>query len=106
MDIETAAMGLIGNAGEARSIAFEALELAKSGKIKEAKEKLASAKDASLKAHEIQTELIVKEADGEGLPYALLMVHAQDHLMTAMLARELIAELIAIYEKYDGTCCK
>lgn len=27
----------------------------------------------------------------------LVMVHAQDHLMTSILAKELIAELIAIY---------
>ena len=29
----------------------------------------------------------------------LVMVHAQDHLMTSMLARELVAELIELHEK-------
>ena len=29
----------------------------------------------------------------------LLLVHAQDHLMTSMLAQELIAELIELHEK-------
>ncbi len=44
-----------------------------------------------------QTQLI--EADeGEGkTKMTLVMVHAQDHLMTSILAKELIAELIAIY---------
>ncbi len=37
-------------------------------------------------------------AAGEGkIPIHLIMVHAQDHLMTAMLAKELIIELIDIY---------
>ncbi|EYI26208.1 TPA: PTS N N'-diacetylchitobiose transporter subunit IIA, partial [Salmonella enterica] len=30
---------------------------------------------------------------------SLVLVHAQDHLMTSMLARELIAELIELHEK-------
>ncbi|MBN1468532.1 MAG: PTS lactose/cellobiose transporter subunit IIA, partial [Fusobacteriaceae bacterium] len=34
------------------------------------------------------------------LKIGLLMVHAQDHLMTAILARELIEEIISIHEKF------
>jgi len=33
---------------------------------------------------------------------SLLMVHAQDHLMNAMLAQELIEEMIRLYNKVDG----
>jgi PTS system cellobiose-specific IIA component len=33
----------------------------------------------------------------------MLMVHAQDHLMTSMLAAELIRELIALYKRLDQT---
>ncbi|ETJ29563.1 N,N'-diacetylchitobiose-specific phosphotransferase enzyme IIA component, partial [human gut metagenome] len=29
----------------------------------------------------------------------MVLVHAQDHLMTSMLARELITELIELHEK-------
>ena len=48
-------------------------------------------------AHLVQTQLI--EADeGEGkTKMTLVMVHAQDHLMTSILARELVTELIHIY---------
>ena len=47
----------------------------------------------------MQTRLI--EADeGEGkIPVTLILVHAQDHLMTAMLARELVTELIELHRK-------
>ena len=37
-----------------------------------------------LKAHELQTDLIVREAEGEKLDIGLIMVHSQDHLMTAI----------------------
>ena len=45
----------------------------------------------------MQTQLI-ESAAGEGkMKVSLVLVHAQDHLMTSILAKELIAELIAIY---------
>lgn len=91
------AMQLVGNAGESRSLSFEALAAAKAGNFDKAEELLAEAKQKSLAAHEIQTELICKEADGDGIEIGLLMVHAQDHLMTSILARDLVAELIEIY---------
>lgn len=99
MDIETIAMELVGNAGEARSLAFEALAQAKNKNFEKAKELLEESKQASLKAHHIQTDLICQEADGNKVEIDLLMVHAQDHLMTSILARELITEIISLYEK-------
>ena len=39
------------------------------------------------------------EGNGEGPQVTLLLVHAQDHLMTSMLAQELIEELIDLHEK-------
>jgi len=99
IDLEMAAMKLVGNAGESRSLTFEALKAAKNKDFDGAKLKLEQSKEASLKAHEIQTELICAEADGNGIELGLLMVHAQDHLMTALLARELVEEMIDIYKK-------
>lgn len=101
MDIEVVAMELVGNAGEARSLAFEALAEAKKGNFQKADELLEQSKEASLKAHHTQTELICNEADGNGIEMNLLMVHAQDHLMTSILARELIEEMISLYKRLD-----
>ena len=41
--------------------------------------------------------MLGKEASGSETNVNLIMVHAQDHLMTAMLARELIGELVNIF---------
>lgn len=99
MDLEVAAMELVGNSGESRSLAFEALYLAKDGKFEEAQEKIKESKEKMLRAHSIQTELICKEADGEDFKIGLLMIHAQDHLMTAILARELVEEIVKVQER-------
>ncbi len=101
MDLEMAAMELVGNSGESRSLSFEAHYLAKEGKFEETQEKIKESKEKMLKAPSIQTELICKEADGEDMKIGLLMVHAQDHLMTAILARELVEEIINVHEKMD-----
>ena len=93
---ELVSFALIAKAGEARSKAFGALEAAKKGDFM--KESSASA----LEAHHAQTDLLVKEANGDHTPVDVLLVHAQDHLMTSMLARELIAEIIEVRREAAG----
>ncbi len=98
MDQEVVVMDIIVNAGEARSLCFEALAYAKKMQIDEAKSCLTQAKACLNRAHLTQTQLI--EADeGEGkVKMTLVMVHAQDHLMTTILAHELATELVVLHE--------
>lgn len=83
---------IISLAGESKSLAYEALRLAKENKFEEADKIL-------LQSHEYQTNLITKEADGEKFNINMLFIHAQDHLMTAMSEKNLIKELINILKK-------
>lgn len=99
MDIEAVAMVIVGNAGESRSLSYEALRVAKKGEFEKAKKLLDEAKERMYVAHSVQTELICSEADGKGIEINLLMIHAQDHLMNAILARELVEELIEVYRE-------
>lgn len=88
---------IIAQAGKCRALAFEALDCAREGDFVQADEKIAEAKEASLAAHNEQTSLLACEAAGDHEPVRLMMVHAQDHLMTAMLAYELIEEMVRMY---------
>ncbi|MCG8540336.1 MAG: PTS lactose/cellobiose transporter subunit IIA [Clostridia bacterium] len=94
MNIESIAMQIIINSGDARSNAFKALEHAKNGDFVGAENCLNEAKEKALDAHRAQTELLQKEASGDNMKVTLLMVHAQDHLMTSMLAKDLISEMV------------
>ena len=102
MELEEQVMGIIINSGEARSCAYQALSLAKQGDFAGAEAKMELAREAANAAHLVQTKLI--EADmGEGkTTMTLIMVHAQDHLMTSMLARELVKEIIELHKKIAG----
>jgi len=94
--METIIMELVVNAGSARSTAIEAIRAAKSGDFTNAEAMLEEADRTLLKSHEVQTELIQKELNGEKVEVGLLMVHAQDHLMNAMTVMDLAREIIDI----------
>ncbi len=99
---EAISFGLIAAAGQARSLAFEALKAAREHDFARADELLEQSRATGLEAHEQQTKLLVKEANGDHTPVDVMLVHAQDHLMTAMLAQELIEELVYLHkEKAD-----
>ncbi|MVZ47624.1 PTS N,N'-diacetylchitobiose transporter subunit IIA [Raoultella sp. Lac2] len=98
LDTEEVVMGIIVNAGHSRSLCYEALHHAKAGDFDQATELLAMAAEAGKEAHAIQTKLI-EEDEGMGkTTMTLVMVHAQDHLMTSILCREIITELVQIYK--------
>ena len=99
MNTEDVAMMLIVCSGDARTLAFQALAAAKEGNFDEAKKLLAKSEEKALEAHHVQTGLLTAEAGGEGAEMNILLVHSQDHLMTSMLAQELIRELIVLHEK-------
>lgn len=87
-------MAIITSAGDAKSDAFEALETAKEGDFDTAKTLMEKSRVTMLEAHKAQTKLLQKEAQGEDMKISILLIHAQDHLMTAKLAQELIEQLI------------
>jgi PTS system cellobiose-specific IIA component len=98
-NLEETVMELIINAGESRSCAMQALYAAKAGKWDEVDQLLEESTAASKLAHKVQTSLIGLDQGTGKVPVNLIMVHAQDHIMTSMLARELIEELIAVHRK-------
>ena len=99
MDIEMIVMRLVVNGGNARSTAIEALRAAKVGDFKKSDELMEEADTILKEAHEIQTEMIQNELNGNKVEVGLLMVHAQDHLMNAMTVMDLCKEMIDILRK-------
>ena len=97
--LEEAVMEIIVNAGQSRSLCFEALHAARQGNIDEAKSLLREADGYARQAHEMQTKLIEQDAGEARQPMTLIMVHAQDHLMNSLLARELSEEIIHLYQR-------
>lgn len=102
VNTEMLAMQLIAGAGDAKGYAFDAINCANEGNYEEAEKMLKEAENASLPAHKEQMGLIQAYASGEDVPMTILMVHAQDHLMSAELAQDLIRELLTLYKRVDA----
>lgn len=103
-ELEQQIVGIISAAGDSKAKAFEAMKKIKEGNYDEARQLLAESREADLAAHKIQTQLITAEmSGGDNRPeIGLLMVHAQDHYMTSQLARDMVEELIDIFEAKEG----
>ncbi|HIF9183849.1 TPA: PTS lactose/cellobiose transporter subunit IIA [Photobacterium damselae] len=97
--LEAMIMELLVTSGHARSCALLAIQAAKKNEQEQAQLLLNDAKDAINDAHKIQTELIgVDEGCGK-LPVTLITVHAQDHLMNAMVIYDLAQDVIELYRR-------
>jgi PTS system cellobiose-specific IIA component len=96
MNLEEIIMGIIINAGDARAHAYEALDKANNGDFQGAEQSMELANEAIGQAHEVQTSLLVREANGEKLDIGVLFVHSQDHLMTAISEKNLIGQIIEL----------
>lgn len=96
-------MEMISSAGESKMKSFEALKKVKTREYDEARKLLNEAREADLAAHQIQTKIIAAELSNSDSKsqVGLLMVHAQDHYMTAQLARDLIEALINVFEERE-----
>ncbi|PWC19969.1 PTS lactose/cellobiose transporter subunit IIA [Brenneria roseae subsp. roseae] len=96
---ENTVMELIIYAGEARSGAMEALRAAREHDWEKTEQMLSAASVAARKAHHIQTALIGADEGRGKIPVNLILVHAQDHLMSAMLCRDLVEELVYLHRE-------
>lgn len=99
MDLEQIVFKIISSAGDARSSCFDALRYAKSGDFEKADACIAKADEELIEAHNIQMSMIQKEASGKKQEVTLLLMHAEDHLMNAILAKDLIEEMIQLYKR-------
>lgn len=98
-EIQAISFEIIGYAGDAFSYFFQAVDKARDGKIKEAEELVKVGEEQMVQAHRVQTNLLTAEAGGKDLAYSIIMVHAQDHLMTTIMYERIAKEFISLYKE-------
>lgn len=95
-------MMLLCQAGEARSAVMQAMIEARNGDFEQAEIMLNTAEKALTEVHRTQTSLIGFD-EGEGkVIMTLILTHIQDHIMTAMLCRDLANEIIEIHRRLNS----
>ncbi|EJB9340927.1 PTS lactose/cellobiose transporter subunit IIA [Salmonella enterica] len=91
---ESTVMELLIYAGQARSDAMEAIAASRRKEWDTANSLMLSSEAACREAHKIQTALIGLDEGTGKVTVNLILVHAQDHLMAAMLCQDLARELV------------
>lgn len=95
---EELAMEIILHGGNARAKAYDALSSAKNGDFDTANQYLLEAEKELEEAHRFQTNALQDMKLELSGSTPLIMVHAQDHLMTAMAEKTLIGEMLYLYK--------
>lgn len=97
-EIQNVAFTIILHSGNSRTMVHEGFDLMRSKEFEKAEEKLDEATSELTAAHQSQTTLMQKYTAGEEVNTDIIMVHAQDHLMTTMTLREVALEMLSLYQ--------
>ncbi len=93
------AFTIISFSGMSRAAVHEAMDAMRAGDFELATQKLAEADEQMVEAHKAQTDLLHAFANGTEIEIQIIMVHAQDHLMTTMTLKEAAEEMLQNYKK-------
>lgn len=97
--IEMVCFEIITEVGNARSLYIEAIQEAKEGSFDRAEELMKEGRAAFANGHHAHADLAQKEAEGEPAQSCLLLMHAEDQLMSAEAFGILAREFIDVYKK-------
>ncbi len=101
-NMEMVAFNIISNVGMAKSLAMESLREVRKGNYKLAEQKMEEAEKFLVEGHHAHAELIQKEAAGEKLEFSLIILHAEDQMMSAETIKDLAKEMIDMYKELKG----
>ena len=100
IDTEAYSFQLILHSGNARSLAFEALQAAKNSTFDEANKKYDEAKAELIEAQKMHAQLLRMMANNEKIEITLLLIHGEDHITASSMAVENTREFINSFPTY------
>lgn len=98
-DLELKSFEIISNVGSARSYYIEAISFAKKYDFDAAEKSIASGIEAFNAGHKAHSDLVSREASGEKTPFSLILMHAEDQLMSAEGFKIIVIEFVELYKK-------
>lgn len=97
--LELVCFEIISSVGNARSLYIEAIQEAKAGNFEKAADLIKEGEESFTQGHHAHAELVQKEAAGEATPFSLILMHAEDQLMSAEGFRIIAEEFIEVYRR-------
>ena len=96
-EFELICMQMITNSGSAKSSYIEAIQKAKDKDFEGAERLMEEGDQFFSEAHGVHGNLLAKEASGEKVEFALILMHAEDQMASTEMARVMAGEIIALY---------
>ena len=93
------AFQIIASVGTAKSNYVEAMQAAKAGDFEKADGLIKEGDGFFGEAHKHHFDLIQKEANGEELPFSLMLMHAEDQMLNTETIKLLAVEIIDLHKK-------
>lgn len=97
--MELISFEIISNVGGAKSCYMEAMQDAKKGDIEGAREKIDEGDKLFVHGHHAHYKLVQEEASGSPVNASLLLIHAEDQMMSTETLKLVALEFIDLYEK-------
>lgn len=101
-ELEQTCFSIIAAVGGARSNYIEAIHQAKDGNFDAAAALIKEGEEMFVIGHDAHFGMIQKEAAGEQSEFALILLHAEDQLMSAEAFGILAKEFVNVYQKMAG----
>ena len=99
--LELVAFNIISSVGTARSSYIEAIQKAKEGDFEGAEALIKEGDEVFVEGHNAHAGLLQQEAEGgPGSTLSLLILHAEDQLMSAEGFKTIAQEFIEVYKKF------
>lgn len=97
--LELQCFQIISAVGSARSLYIEAITEAKRSHFEKAEEMMKEGEAMFTQGHKAHASLIQKEASNQKVEVSLLLVHAEDQLMSAESFKIIACEMIETYKR-------
>ncbi len=98
-NMELICFKMISAVGTAKSMYIEAIHAAKKGDFEKAASLIDEGSNIYAEGHHAHAELIQKVAGGEKIEFNLILLHAEDQMMSAETIKVMAEEIIDLYKK-------
>lgn len=96
--LETVCFEIISSVGSARSCYVEAIQKAKVKDFEHAEQLMKEGVELFKQGHQVHRSLVEKEVNGESVNFSLILMHAEDQLMSADGFKIIAEEMIDLYK--------
>ncbi len=98
-ELELICFKMISNLGGARSMFMESIVASRNGEFEKAQALIKEGEALRRLGHDVHFDLLTKESSGDKTAINLLLVHAEDQLMSAEVIQLVAEESLIIHQK-------